>query len=815
MMPGSGYFVTALLAASAALAAPQLTELRPRGAQRGKAFTLTLVGKDLPEGAQIVSGIPGTLTPLTPSQEPRLAGKQLPYLVELKEDAAVGLYPVRVQTADGLSNILLFTVGAFPEAGEAEAEPDSREHSNDSIETAQTVIAPVIVNGTLRGPDRDYYRLRARKGEHFVFEVEGRRAGSAVDPVIRVIDSAGRPLGRSEDAPGIGVDARMDLTFPHDGDYYAIVQDARLSEQLQNFYRLKIANYDYAEGLFPLGGKRGEKVEVELFGGNLRAPVKTSVDLSSVPKNAAFTSVSLPGTPGALPFVFAVGDLPETLEQNTSYVLPPATVVNGRIGQPNEVDRYKLAVTPGEEWSFELRCRGLGTSRLDGVLSVWDEKGKKVASAGDVPPKEDVFSLLSAGRTATDPWLAVKVPDDVHALTVAVEDLVKRGGPGFGYRLQAEKQHRDFTLSLASPYVNIPANGTVVVTVAANRRGYLGPIQLTIPDLGPDYEVQGGYIPAEQEELTSIFAASRRGVITITAKPTAKPKPMELAVWGEGTTADGTTMRRRATGPGMVTEIAGGTGISDAEGRERYTPFVAPWLGLDLPAMVSREQPGTIESSAPKTIRLVQGTGFELKWAYNSKVPDMRPPENIDVDMPGAREFQVRKAEMERKSDKYAEKGTLLLLTTTQTPAQKFNLVLAGELSSGMGEDTIYSPALTVEVLQGYRMEPPKTATVQPGGRVELSGRLIREPEFQQPVIVKLDNAPAGMKCASSDAPANATEYRIVCEAGTTVKPGEYPIQLSSSSSVIGLDKRQTSYSIAPVEGKLVVSAAPATTATR
>ncbi len=56
----------------------------------------------------------------------------------------VGATPVRVQTPDGLSNILLFTVGAFPEVVEEESKPESREHSNDSIETAQRIDPPVI-----------------------------------------------------------------------------------------------------------------------------------------------------------------------------------------------------------------------------------------------------------------------------------------------------------------------------------------------------------------------------------------------------------------------------------------------------------------------------------------------------------------------------------------------------------------------------------------------------------------------------------------------------------------------------------------------
>ncbi len=80
-----------------------------------------------------------------------------------------------------------------------------------------------------------------KAGERRVFEVEARRCGSAIDPVLRIIDGAGKQLARNDDAPGAGLDARLDFTFPSEGNYYVEVTDARFSTQAQNFYRLKWA----------------------------------------------------------------------------------------------------------------------------------------------------------------------------------------------------------------------------------------------------------------------------------------------------------------------------------------------------------------------------------------------------------------------------------------------------------------------------------------------------------------------------------------------------------------------------------------------
>lgn len=804
-----------------AYAGPVLTELKPRGAQRGKAFTLILAGKDLTPGAQIVSSLPATFTPLTPPSEGPAMGRELPFLVELNAEVPVGVYPIRLQSPEGLSNILLFSAGAFPEVNEAESEPKALEHSNDSLQTAQQIHPPVTVNGTLSGPDRDFYRIHAGKGERLVIEVEARRAGSAIDPVLRVLDSSGKLIAKNDDGFGLGEDARIDLTFPREGDYYVEVHDARFSEQFQNFYRLKVGNFSYADGLFPLGWKRGEKPEVEFFGGNLTAPVKVKADLTSLNANADFTRVAVPGSPGSLPFLFAVSDLPEILAPSGAgkepVALPPSTVINGRILRLKEVDRYKLPVSPGEYWEVDLQAKGLGTSQLDGVVTVYDGKGKKLASGGDIPPKEDAFSLLSSGRTTSDPYVSLKVPQEVRELVVTVEDLAQRGGPGYAYRLVAKKQPPDFALTVANPYLNIPAKGTVTINVLARRRGYIGPIQLGIPNLGDDFIVEGGHIPGEVK-ATDAYAASQRGVLTITAKPEAKPKMTELEVWGEAAMADGQVVRHRARGLGMITDIAGGTGISDAEGRENQNPFVAPWLNLALPVMLGREVASRLETDGPKIIRLVQGTAYDLKWNFKSTNPDMKPPETVGVDVPApvAAEIQVRRAKPEQKQEKYAEKGAFTILTTTNTPPGKFDLVLSGRSKGEEDEGMLATPAVTLEVLQGYKIEGPHESLVlQPGSKMELVGRLQREPEFSQTVTVKVDNLPAHVNCGSVKVAPEAKDFRLPCEAEAAAQAGEYKIQLASSSVLPGRDKREVPYNIAPVEAKLVVSGQNKSVATR
>src|SRR3954469_11133210 len=475
-----GAILLTVLAAHAALgASPTLTELRPRGAEIGRPFTLTIIGRNLGEEARITTTLPGAFTSvLPPATAMQAPGRSVAFLVELKSNAAPGVYPVRIETPSGLSNILLFTLGTFPEVTEEESQPGALPNRNDTIETAEPVRStPVVVNGTLRGAERDVFRVYGKAGERRVFEVEARRCGSAIDPVLRILDGAGKQLARSDDSPGTGLDPRLEFTFPAEGNYYVEVTDARFSTQAQNFYRLKMGSYRYAEGIFPLGGRRGEKTAVTFVG----AGTKSTVDLSKAGPRDAFTRVGLPDSP-TLPFVFAIGDLPEVREPVEGAVAIPV-VINGRLDKDREVDHYRLKVEPGEKLLLEMQARELGTSKLEAIITAYDTAGKKLGSAGDQPLPEDVFAVQGTSRTSSDPFLNLTVPAGVHEIMVTVEDLALRGGPLYGYRLSARQQAEDFNLTLGSPQLNIPAGGTPILSVSADRRGFDGPIRLTIPAL--------------------------------------------------------------------------------------------------------------------------------------------------------------------------------------------------------------------------------------------------------------------------------------------------------------------------------------------
>ena len=668
--------LAALVARTAFSAVPALTELQPRGAQQGRTFTLTLVGRELLEGSRFISTLPAVVTPLTPTM------KGFPFLVELRADAPIGTYPIRIQNSSGLSNILMFTVGAFPEVSEI----DSGEPSNNTIAGAEVIKSiPITVNGTLKGADRDFFRISAKAGERRVFEVEARRSGSAIDPVLALYDDKSNLLARNADAPGLGVDSRIDFTFPRDGNYFIEVHDARFSKQDQNFYRLKIGAYNYPESVFPLGGRHGETVSFEFTSktGNVKASVK-------LPDSGSLAMIAMPGSP-ALPLTVALSDTAESTEPVNGPLTIPA-IVNGRIAKPAEVDRYQLKVTPGESVLIELQSRELGVSRLDALITITDSKGKKLAAAGEALPSTDVTSALLVGRTQADPYLNFKVPADTTEITVSVEDLAQRGGNDFAYRLSVRRQAEEFLLSASPAFINVPRSATAQIVVNADRRGFDGPIHASIPNLPKGWTAEGGFIAPETMDAGGARVTSRRGVITLTVAPDAEQPTADLIVVADAKLADGSSVRRQAVGPGVVIDVAAGTGLPDISSTDRQKAFTAPWLNIALPASLANEPAATITVKQILRTRMEEGDAFDFEWNIVTKDKALTMPAAIGVDAPGARDLRI--IDM-KPATKGAPTGTFRITTTKSTVPATYDLIVNANLMLDGQRENIVSRAIS------------------------------------------------------------------------------------------------------------------------
>jgi hypothetical protein len=97
---------------------------------------------------------------------------------------------------------------------------------NDGFDQAQVIAVPAAVEATIKNErDVDVFKFEGKKGEKLRIEVQAKRFGSPVDPVLTVYDSGKRTVDSADDSNG-KPDPVLVVNLPRDGVYYISVIDA-------------------------------------------------------------------------------------------------------------------------------------------------------------------------------------------------------------------------------------------------------------------------------------------------------------------------------------------------------------------------------------------------------------------------------------------------------------------------------------------------------------------------------------------------------------------------------------------------------------
>ncbi len=333
-------------------------------------------------------------------------------------------------------------------------------------------------------------------------------------------------------------DARLTATLPADDDYVVELSDSRYQGASRPVYRLVIGAVPMAEEIYPLGGRAGETVGLELRGGTVAGPriaaatLKISFGLDRTPVRIAGAMLD-PGMPGFANLdveslaPLAVSPYLEIREGVDPADLPPRfsapVVLNGRIDPPGDDDAFVLAVTPGQRLRVKVHAYEHG-STLDGVVRVLGNGGAVIATADDttipLPPKNGQPQSL----TLPDPTLEFTIPGGTSEITIVMRDLENRGGVGFPYRIVVEPLLPEFQLTPAESEVNVPRGGAAVIPVTVVRKGYSGPITVTVAEPPPGITVRPGLIGGGQTV----------GALSISAANDATFSPAALKLVGRG-----------------------------------------------------------------------------------------------------------------------------------------------------------------------------------------------------------------------------------------------------------------------------------------
>lgn len=475
-------------------AEPEIRNLNVRGLQVKGTTTLTIDGDNFGTNPRLLLPFPANA-----SLKPGGNDKQATFDVALDEDLTPGYHQLRIVSESGVSSPVVVAVDRL-----------AQRPFGSSIEHI-----PVALHGNVAGSVVVETTFNGKTGQRVMVEVEAKRLGSALRPVVHLYDAKRLQLAWAWGVTSLHGDARLETTLPADGTYRITLHDAEYQAPANSFFRLRVGQWSYVDRVFPpVAGKDTNTAEL-IGSGSLKADLPAN-------RNAPWLPLLWPKDgvwSGPRPFIETSARV-ELIEQPASgkpQELPPGAVaVSGKLSTPGEEDRYRLPVTAGSKVKLEVFADRIG-SDIDVSLVVRNEAGVELARVEDSP-------------RSLDPLLDYTVPANVSAIVVGVVDGQGRDGPRGIYRLVVDPANtpppNEFDLFTSARRITLPGEGKVVVPVLVERRGYLGPIDLSTASLPTGVKLEGTQIAAGTDG-TLVTVIADGGTIT-----------PSLMTW-QGRTADG------------------------------------------------------------------------------------------------------------------------------------------------------------------------------------------------------------------------------------------------------------------------------------
>lgn len=462
--------------------------------------------------------------------------------VTVAPDARPGMREIRVITNRGISNALPFYVGQVPEAARKPMKTAKKpvlgkeslaQRKRPPEEEEMQITVPCTMNGQVGAGELNRYRFQGSKGQRLIIAAKARQLVPYVadgvpgwfQAVLRLHDSAGKEVAYNDDFR-FHPDPLLNFEVPADGEYVLTINEALFRGRESFTYRITISELPFINSIFPLGGRVGEPVKIEMNGWNLE-----QATLSAPPKDAELGKYFIAASTGELvsnDVPFALDTLPECLEaestdepDKTQKVTLPI-IVNGRADYPGDWDVFEVDGKAGETIVAEVHARRLG-SPFDSFVKVTTEEGKVIALNDD---HHDAASGLNTDHA--DSYLMVKLPADGKYF-VHLCDTRRHAGKEYSYRLRISHPQPDFELRLIPSRIVLRSNASANLTVYAIRKdGYSGPIKLSFKDLPEAFQSSGATLAAGKESVR----------LSIKTNLTETEQPVSLVVVGSATISD-------------------------------------------------------------------------------------------------------------------------------------------------------------------------------------------------------------------------------------------------------------------------------------
>lgn len=461
-----------------ALYAQKLTMgfLFPAGGQAGTTVEIEAGGLNINKAKKVMfnhPGIQGKVIPVVESSQKkrkrrRLNDQSSPQLADrvkieitIAPDVPCGLYDLRLQSPQGLSNKLPFEVSSYPNVVE-EKKRSSLAQPN-KVEKLPAVLCGQVTPGGV-----DYFKFSGKKGETIVASVKARLLvpyiADAVpgwfQPVIKIMDSKGREVAYSDDYHHY-VDPVIILNVPKDDDYTLMIHDAIYRGREDFNYRIQLGVIPFVTGRYPAYGVAGKSVTQHLEGVNLGSTRATAKIKEAGYHELTYTNNI--GTSNSVPFY----TLPKGVKlvhcpKDGTYLTLSSAIADSLTSQ-SRIKRYKIKAESRKQIIVELIGRRNG-SRIDAVMRLTDRYGNIVAEVDDT---EDPIQGLVTFHA--DPVLKY-TPKKDEEMFIEVEDLHRGYGKDYHYLLRRHGQMPSFNAFVSPAYITIPSGGTSLFRVDVTGR---------------------------------------------------------------------------------------------------------------------------------------------------------------------------------------------------------------------------------------------------------------------------------------------------------------------------------------------------------
>ena len=224
--------ILTLLVVAQGFGDPRIDNLGPPVATSGATATIHFYGVELLDPQDVILYSPRMqLLELDAYDDRHVAAR-----IRVQEDCPPGIYPFRLVTGRGVSNMRSLAISNLPVVEE-------KEPNNQPAQT-QVVAIPCTVYGRIQSEDVEYIGIDLQQGQTICIETLGIRLGRELcDYHLSVQGPGGQLLIQADDHLVTRQDPVCFLTAPETGRYTIQLRDVRYSGNNLFLYALSIGEF--------------------------------------------------------------------------------------------------------------------------------------------------------------------------------------------------------------------------------------------------------------------------------------------------------------------------------------------------------------------------------------------------------------------------------------------------------------------------------------------------------------------------------------------------------------------------------------------